>query len=100
MSHSSASFAACKAAVRLQTRRGLAGAERLSSPTTAGATKVAIASPRAHTRCGTTIVRAKSGPKPEPLSDISVYGDGSTQLVVPPPMLVVANRAVVYEEPQ
>lgn len=29
-----------------------------------------------------------------------VYGDGSTQLVVPPPMLVVANRAVVDEEPQ
>lgn len=45
-------------------------------------------------------LREESGPKPEPLSIMPVYGDGSTQLVVPPPMLVVANRAVVDEEPQ
>lgn len=42
----------------------------------------------------------ESGPGKEPLSDMPPYGDGSTQLVVPPPMLVVAKRAVVDEEPQ
>ena len=42
----------------------------------------------------------QSGPQAWAALAHTNYGDGSTQLVVTPPMLVVANRAVVYAEPQ